>query len=99
MKAQHTKGPWICCPSPTSDGSYNVFRPDGDYLTLDDEIHQANAILIGCAPRLLSALELAAQYLEKAIADGLLEDCQAPLSGKPINVIRDAISQANGETP
>ena len=57
VMTEHTQGPWLCCPSLESDGSYNVFSSCGDYLTLNEETHQANAALIAAAPDLLDALE------------------------------------------
>ena len=59
---KHTPGPWSASPSPTSDGLYHVYKADGNFLTLEDAEHKANARLLAAAPDLLAALEKVAHH-------------------------------------
>lgn len=61
--AKHTPGPWLCHPSPVDDSEYRVFNKDGDYLTLNDEEHTANARLIAAAPEMLEELKRQLDWL------------------------------------
>jgi hypothetical protein len=76
---------------------------DGDFimrLAKEKNVHPADlSTITDCRDlcvTLFNALKVADSYLEKAIADETmenLEDCAIPLSGKPITIIREAISQ------
>jgi len=58
---------------------------------------EADAKLIARAPDMLAALELAALYLGKVVADGLLDDCV--LSPKrALDKINVVIAKAKGES-
>lgn len=94
---KHTPAPWIAHPSPESDGKYHVFNGDGDYLTLDDDVHEANARLIAAAPELLEALQEAYKEI-RAWRDGLnhVDMNKAKVGAKYIyeSKILDAIAKA-----
>lgn len=54
---KHTPAPWVCYPSGTNDALYSVLDQHANWLTTDDDVHEANARLIAAAPDLLEALE------------------------------------------
>ena len=84
---KHTPGPWSASPSPTSDGLYHVYKADGNFLTLEDAEHEANARLIAAAPDLLAALEAAVH----------LPSLPAVEQVRVQNQARAAIRKAKGE--
>lgn len=93
--AKHTQGPWLCHPAKETDGKYCLYNNDGDYLTLEDDVHEANANLIAAAPDMLEALEDLSENLNIAIRslDGEVHELmfESVLNAKRI------IAKARGE--
>ncbi len=82
---KHTPGPWLCHPSNESDCEYRVFNSDGDYLTTNEDIAEANARLIAAAPDLFAACEASHNAKTQVELD------------RAVKMISDAIAKAKGE--
>lgn len=72
-----TPSPWLCHPCNSDDGKYCVWNADGDYLTVDEEVHAANAALIARAPDLLNSLVWALDYISDRCEPDFPEDISA----------------------
>jgi len=90
---KHTPGPWSASPSPTSDGLYHVYKADGNFLTLEDAEHEANARLIAAAPDLLEALE-SLYHTANSIGE---DTCDPVAFAGALEDARAAIRKAKGE--
>ena len=86
---KHTPGPWTCNKGLGSDADYLVWDAGGNYLTLRDDVHEANAQLISSAPALLGVLvRLVSDYHDEG---------RAIQPGSPIwEAIHAAIAKAKG---
>lgn len=89
ITTQHTPGPWTARPNKHSDGLYWVHDERGDYLTLDEDEHEANARLIAAAPELL-------KVLESIVRNHSLERVQTQLDGTDLYDALAAIAKAKG---
>lgn len=56
---KHSPGPWKCHPGHNHDAEYFVFDENGDYLTLNEDQHEANARIIELAPEMLQIIQMA----------------------------------------
>ena len=98
MATHHSSGPWNLIK--TNEGAHEIWNQDWRVVTVPHygpdhmvECH-ANARLIAAAPDLLEALELAAQYVGKGMAENAYEGTALPAENA-LRTINAAIEKAN----
>lgn len=92
----HTPGPWHSGGCTIYAGSYRVAQTwDAEYDGMPTHQMEADAGLISAAPELLTALEMAVEWLEAAQADQP-DDWKDPAMDAAVESARAAIAKAKG---